>query len=342
MAGENRTAASHLEASLRKKPYSYGFFQVMRLLECFHKDKSRFGQSARPVLEPPLRLGQEISLSFETSSLSGLISQKSGLAPVLKQRFLGLFGTNGPLPLHLTEYVHDRIHRYRDHTLEGFADMFHHRMACLFYRAFANVEPAVNFDRPETDLFSVYLGSLIGIGQSGLRESDAMPDLAKFHYSGFLSGQSKHAEGLKAMLADYFKLEVSIEQFVGEWLDIHDSDLTRLGESPSTGELGLTTIVGAKVWSCQHKFRICFGPLTLNEYRSLLPDGGLIEQLIAIIRNYTGDELNWDVQLVLKKSQVPSAQLSQHTRLGWTSWLGERQSAKDASELCLNPFWGKL
>ena len=70
MADETRAAASSLEASLQKEPHRYGFFQVMRLLECAYKDKSRFGQAQRPSLEPPIRLGQEVSLTFETSTLS--------------------------------------------------------------------------------------------------------------------------------------------------------------------------------------------------------------------------------------------------------------------------------
>ncbi|MFI3123707.1 MAG: type VI secretion system baseplate subunit TssG, partial [Methylococcales bacterium] len=75
---------------------------------------------------------------------------------------------------------------------------------------------------------------------------------------------------------------------------------------------------------------------------SLLPDGHRLEQLIAIIRNYIGDELSWDVNLVLKKAQVPSAQLGESTRLGWTSWVGERGIDTDADDLTLNPFWGKV
>lgn len=342
MADETGTTASRLEESLQKEPHRYGFFQAMRLLECAYKDRARFGQSQRPSQEPPIRLGQDVSLVFETSTLSSFTRRKAGLMPLLKQRFLGLFGTNGPMPLHLTEYIHERIHFHRDRTLAGFADMFHHRMICLFYRASANTEPTVSYDRPESDRFSTYIGSLAGLGTDALRERDAMPDLAKSYYTGFLSCQSKHAEGLRALLADYFRLTVSIEQFVGEWLDIQDSDLTRLGETPRTGGLGCSAILGSRVWSCQHKFRIRFGPLNLSEYLSLLPDGHRIGQLIAIIRNYIGDELSWDVNLVLKKDQVPSAQLGESTRLGWTSWLGERSADNDADDLELNPFWGKL
>ncbi len=342
MADETRTAASLLEADLQKEPYRYGFFQVMRLLECAYKDKARFGQSQRPSQEPPIRLGQDVSLTFETATLTSFNRRKQGLMPLLKQRFLGLFGPNGPMPIHLSEYIHERVHYHRDHTLAGFADMFHHRMICLFYRAWANTEPTVSFDRPKSDRFSTYIGSLSGLGTNSLRDRDAMPDIAKFHYTGFLSCQSKSAEGLRALLADYFRLTVSIEQFSGEWLTIQDSDLTRLGESPLTGELGRSAILGSRVWACQHKFRIRFGPLNLNEYLSLLPDGYRLEQLIAIIRNYIGDELSWDVNLVLKKDQVPSAQLGETTHLGWTSWLGERSSDHDADDLRLNPFWGRL
>jgi len=147
MANETRTAAADLEDSLQQDPTRYGFFQVMRLLECAHKDKFRFGQSQRPSHEPTIRLGQDVSLTFESATLSSFSRLKTGL-PLLKQRAFGLFGPNGPMPLHLTEYIHERIHHHRDHTLTGFVDIFHHRMICLFYRAWANTEPTVSFVRP--------------------------------------------------------------------------------------------------------------------------------------------------------------------------------------------------
>lgn len=341
MANENRTAAPLLEA-LRNAPHRFGFVQAMRRLECVYKNYERFGRSQRPVSEVPVRLGQDIGLHFEAATLTEFGSRKEGVLPVLKQRFFGLFGPNGPMPIHLTEYIHERIHKHRDHTLVGFADMFHHRMVCLFYRAYANTEPTISFDRPESDRFSTYVGSLSGLGMPAQHGRDAMPDLAKWYYTGFLSNQCKSAEALRALLADYFRLGVSIEQFVGEWLDILPVDLTRLGDSRRTGELGISTVLGSKVWSCQHKFRIRLGPLSLTEYVSLLPSGHRLAQLIAIIRNYNGDELSWDVMLVLKKAEVPKARLGANTLLGWTSWLGARPSAQDADDLKLNPFWGRL
>lgn len=346
MGDQNRTTSVNLNALLSEKLSSYSFFQALRLLECAYKNRPRFGKSLRPVDEVPIRLGQEISLAFAPSTLATIslsaTRKAKNLPPIIRQHFLGLFGSNGPLPLHLTEYITERITYHRDHTLAGFADMFHHRMLSLFYRAYANNEPTVSFDRPETDNFANYVGSLAGFGDSSLRERDAMPDLAKFHYAGYLSYQGKHAEGLRAMLANYFGLTVSIEQFVGEWLAIQETDLTRLGDFPRTNELGLSAILGSQVWACQHKFRICFDNLTLNEYLSLLPNGDRIAQLVALIRNYLGDEFSWDVSLVLQKQQVPSLQLNETARLGWTTWLGMRDSQQDADDLKLNPFWGRL
>ncbi len=112
-----------------------------------------------------------------------------------------------------------------------------------------------------------------------------------------------------------------------------------MGDSQEqTNQLGISAVLGSHVWGSQHKFRICFENLNLEEYRSLLPNGQRITQLVAIVRNYIGDELSWDVNLVLKKECVPQAKLDGQFSLGWTTWLGERHSEKDADDLRLNPF----
>lgn len=337
MAGENGSKKNDLAEALLKEPYKYDFFHALRLIECCHDDKPLIGQSNRPI-DDAVRLGQEVSLAFESSTLSQFIPAHDGKPARLNQRFLGLFGPNGAMPLHLTEYVRSREHNFHDHTLARFSDIFHHRMISLFYRAKANTEPAFSFDRPKQDRFAGYLGALSGIGDEALQKRDAMPDLAKFHYIGLLSNQAKNADGLISILADFFKLPVKLDEFIGEWLTIEEEDLTRLGESPKTGSLGLSVVLGSRVWSCQHKFRILFGPLMLNEYLSLLPAGKRLEILIAIVRNYTGFEFNWDVNLILRKDQVPMTRLDGNSSLGWTSWLGQRQSEVDADDLRLNPL----
>lgn len=341
MAAEKQTP-THAVAfyqALRQTPWAFDFFQALRHLECLHADKPRLGCSRRPA-DDPVRLTQQPSLDFAPSTLAAFDSDGkpdtgATAPPRLEVFFFGLFGPNGPLPLHLTDYARDRLRNAHDPTFARFADVFHHRLLSLFYRAWADARPTVTFDRPESDRFAAYVGSLFGLGMDSLCHRDAMPDLAKRHYAGLLSGQTRHADGLRAMLADFFTLPVEIESFIGHWLTLPESSRCRLGESRATGELGSTAVIGERVWDCQHKFRIIIGPLSLTDYERLLPGGDSLKRLAAIVRNYIGDELEWDLNLVLKKEAVPDLRLGMQGRLGWTTWLMERRLDKDAADLRL-------
>ena len=262
--------------------------------------------------------------------------------PRLAVRFLGLFGPQGPLPLHLTEYARERIRNEGDKTFSHFADVFHHRMLCLFYRAWGNSQPTVNYDRPENDRFAFYIGSLFGIGTEALRRRDALPDRAKLFYAGHLACQAKHADGLSAMLRGFFRVPVRIKEFVGEWMDIAIPDQTRLGLSKAIGALGQSTVVGARVWGCQHKFRVVVGPMTLKQYQAFLPGGTSLGRLSAVVRNYIGDELEWDANLVLKRAEVPELCLDGGAQLGWTTWLGNPPAGRRIDDLLLNPFFHEM
>jgi type VI secretion system protein ImpH len=59
---------------------------------------------------------------------------------------------------------------------------------------------------------------------------------------------------------------------------------------------------------------------------------------VPIVRNYVGDEFSWDVNLILLKEEVPALRLGAAGRLGWTTWLGTRRSARNAADLILNPY----
>ena len=340
MAGTDRQTAHHLDErirSLEKNPYKFGFYQALRLIECLYKDRPRLGMSRRPV-DDPVRLAQEPLMTFESCSLSAFEPGKDGTPHRLKVRLLGLLGPNGPLPLHLTEYALERRRVKGDCTFIGFLDIFHHRMLSLFYRAWANNEPTVSFDRPESDRFSDYVGSLAGLGMSALRKRDHISDQTKFYYCGRLSSQTKCAEGLQAVLTDYFNLPTDIQEFVGEWVRLPQKDIWRLGMDKTNGTLGQSVIVGLKAWACQHKFRIILGPLSAEDYERLLPTGDRIRRLVSLIRNYAGDELAWDVNLILKREEVPAVRLDGNSRLGWNSWLGKRSAENDADDLVLNAF----
>ena len=341
-----RNAARDLIAALLAEPTAHGFYHTMRALEATHPNRPRFGRSVRPA-QDVLRLAQEPSAIFAPSILAGFEpGQEATLAGEVTRparllvHFFGLFGPDGPLPLHLTDYARDRRRNARDPSLQRFADMFHHRALSLFWRAWADVRPTISFDRPDTDRFGLYAACMVGLGMDTLRDRDAMPDLTKLHFAGRLANQTRHAEGLGAILSAFFTMPVRIECFVGTWLELPAADHSKLGGDPQamakSGTLGRNILLGARVWSRQQKFRIVFGPLSLDDYLRLLPGGLSFHRLIPLVRNYVGDTLLWDVNMVLRRDQVPPTVLGRQGRLGWTTWLTPRRKLADAADLYLD------
>lgn len=349
MAGENRTTPQSLVAELERDASRFDFYAAVRLLESLNAGKPRLGNSIK-LADDAVRFSQDPELQFPASALAAYRTDTSN-APRLSVNFFGLFGPNGPLPLHLTEYARERLRHHHDPTLARFADIFHHRMIALFYRAWANTRPTIAFDRPESDAFRGYVGSLLGIRGTAFDQRDELDDRAKLFYAGHFSAHQQHPEGLRAIIGDILWVKVRIEEFVGEWMAIQVQDQTRLGVSPDIASLGQSALLGASVWGCQHKFRIVLGPLNLDRYLSLLPGATALAQLVAMVRNYLGDELVWDVNLLLRRDQVPrelalglpSAAsedcMPGTAQLGWSMWLGPRGSeVGDADDLMLNPF----
>lgn len=320
-----------LFAAIAAAPWRWNYYQALRLLDCLSPGLPRLGQTRCPADEP-VRLGQEPALDFAPASLARLVPGHGAVPARISVRFLGLFGPNGPLPLHLSEYARNRLLHAGDASLARFADLIHHRFLSLFYRAWAQAQPCVSLDRPEQDRFAHYVGALCGLGLDSLRGRDALPDHAKLHHAAGLSRQVRNAEGLAGLLSDCLGLPVAVESFVGHWMDLRERDRLRLG---SRGQLGQDSLLGRRIWDRQHKFRLLVGPLSLPDYCHLLPDASGLALLAAAVRNYVGLEHDWDLRLLLQADCVPCLGLGGVQRLGYSSWLGRRRSALAAGELVL-------
>lgn len=335
MATGNRSGPdplTHLER-LTKDPEKHHFFHAFRVLEAAFPDKARIGEGRRPR-EDMVRFGQEADLRFPPSTIASF-TPPSGKKPArLINRFFGLFGPNGPLPLHLTEFAADRIRHHRDPTLVSFADMVTHRLTTLFYRAWRSGHPAPSFDRGKNDTIERKVAAIGGYHADKMRNKDAMPDLAKRHFAGLLAQGPRNAEGLQSILQSFFDTEVEVIEFVGCWLELEPDDRWQMGMA---AQLGRTASIGDRVWTRSAKFRLRIGPLSYEEYQRLLPGTGSLERLRAIVRNYVGDALDFDVNLVLRADEVPQPKLGETVRLGQTSWVGNKKRKDDADELFLEP-----
>jgi type VI secretion system protein ImpH len=337
MAASDGRAAARLElfAALASAPWSFDFFQALRRLEAVFADQPRLGRALRPADEP-VRISQEASMAFAPSTLSEF--DAAGPRPRLEQRFFGLLGPNGPLPLHLTEYARERRRHHADHTLVGFLDMFQHRLALLFYRAWVEPRPAVQHDRPGEDRFAFYVGALAGYATRATRERDSVPDHAKRFFAGHLARHARNAEGLASIVEGFFRLPSRVEQFALGWLELPVDQRTALSTAPQPSTaLGSGTVLGRRVRDAQSRFRIVMGPMSLDRYNDLLPGGRGLARLVDWVRNYVGLEFDWEVQLVLASDEVPGIRLGGEGHLGWTAWLGARRASTDADDLTLAP-----
>lgn len=336
-APERSAASAEVSAMLQAiaaEPYSYDLWHLLRWLDAKHPQSPPLGRAPIPDLES-IRVGQEPSPVFAPAQIHALHPGGDGERPHLSILGFGLFGPNGPLPSHLTEYARERLRTRGDRTFVRFVDMFHHRFTLLFYRAWADSQSTVSLDRPAEDRFSRYCASLIGLGEASLRDRDAVPDHAKLFGAGHLVRETRNAEGLAQLLALFFQAPVRIEQWVMHWLALAREERTRLGAGRIAEKLGAGAVVGAQVPDVQSRFRVWLGPLSLPEYESHLPGARPFLQLLAWLRTYIGFEYSWDVRLVLRRDEVPRAALGGRSRLGWTTWIGERRSHDDAADLVL-------
>jgi len=330
----SKTGTLSLLDDVAEAPWRFGLLSLIRRLDRLEPERPATGHSNKPA-EDPVRFSQDPYNEFAASTLRALVRDGEASKPRLVQTFFGLFGPDGPMPTHLTEFVRDRARQHRDPTFARFADIFHHRLISLFYRAWAQAQPTVQYDRPEEDRFASYVASLIGLRSETLQDADELHFVSKLSFAGHLGSLPRHPGGLEALLTGYFGVPFVVHEFIGHWLTIPRQDNLLLGRSGRTGRLGMDTVIGSRVWQRQDKFRVAIGPLSLDEYTAFLPTGKSFASLVAAVRQYMGMEMLWEINLILDYHEKPATCLGKSGALGWTSWLESDRVDHDVDDLLL-------
>jgi len=329
---------SEVEELLRSEPYRFEFFQAIRLLERMAPDRKPLGRFTNPSDEVA-RLGAYPSLSFPASEIQS-IDWPEGKPPSLAVNFMGVTGPQGPLPHFYTTLMLARL-RSGDRTLRDFFDLFHHRMLSFFYQAWEKYRFAVSYERGERDRFSHHLLDLIGLGTLGLQERLAVPDDAFLFFAGILGQRPHSAHALELLLNDYFEVPFEVIQLVGGWFRLDDTTECCIGERSTPSEqLGLGAVVGDEVWNQQARARVRIGPVDLENYLDFLPNGSAYEPLRALLRFWTNEEIDFEVQLVLEREEVPRCQLGGEgdgaPQLGWVTWMKSKPMERHPEETIFN------
>jgi type VI secretion system protein ImpH len=326
------------EHRLFAEPYCFEFFQAVRLLRLFYPYRQGVGLFRPPDTEV-VRFGVLPSLLFPASEVHEL-EQRKDAPPLMRVNFMGTVGPLGVLPLYYTELVAQRM-MARDRTLRDFLDIFHHRSISLFYRVWQKHRFIVGYEQRDEDQFSQYLLDVIGLGTPGLQNrQEEVQDLSLLYYVGLLAQQPRGAEALRLILLDYFGVPIEIEQFLGAWYSLDPNSQCNLDDFTSDSQqLGFGAIVGDEVWDPQSRVRVVIGPLSLKRYLDFLPSGTAYGPLKTIVRFFAGDEFDFEVQLILRREEVPPCELGgtggAAPQLGWVSWSKTSELKADQSQTVL-------
>jgi type VI secretion system protein ImpH len=360
--------ARTVEDRLFAEGYGFDFFQAVRLLERTATERKPVGRSAPPHAEV-VRFKALPSLSFPPSEIFEVERPNTALRlPAMTVTFIGLTGPNGALPRHYTELL---LKLQRDAkgpeklALRDWLDIFNHRLIAQFYRAWEKYRFYIGFERDTRpggkglDPFTRSLFSLVGLRESSVRNRlrvvRALPhdepeapqqlagidDLALLHYSGFLSHRPRCAVSLEAMVRDYFQQPVRVIQFHGQWLVLEAHNQSRVGDINGNSQLGVSVVIGDRVWDVQSKIRLRFGPLSYRAFTEFLPDREPSPRrksfflLSHLVRLYIGPELDFDVELILKAAEVPACRFTDDgtgPRLGWNTWVTSKPLDHDAND----------
>jgi type VI secretion system protein ImpH len=260
---------------------------------------------------------------------------KGGKSSV-RSALVGLLGPLGSLPPAYNELAMQE-QRNKARALSAFFDLFSARMAELFvdasekYRLPRLLRWSRNGSR---NAFLTALFSLMGFGTARLRENSAVDDNVLLRFSGFFAARTRNAANLKAMLREFSGLPVEIELFRGRWLAIPLEECSRMQRNTAV-RLGVNAMAGTAIRDFSSGFRVVVGPLDYSDYLSLAPGSRNIAELFALTRLFVGSGLDFDVQIVLKKEQVPFCKLGQTDdppRLGWNSWARIAPAARDSDD----------
>jgi type VI secretion system protein ImpH len=368
MTGKKRLPKQPTSAlkRLTREPWSFEFFQAVRLIELAtcstQSDKeppaaNPVGLDSAPSKES-VRFRAYPSQSFPSSEIADFKPGNPRQAPnsvrtpeQMTVAFMGLTGPSGVLPQFYTQHLIDELRE--DRGMQEFFDIFNHRVIAHFYRvwkkyrfsityeAYARNESRHNKQRTE-DPFTLGLYSLAGIGTDGLRGQQEIPDEGLLHYAGLFAHQLRNAVSLERMVSDYFDLPTELLQFQGQWMCLAEEDQTRLSAADeihgfaNNNRLGVDAIAGERVWGVESKFRVRLGPLDYAGFWELTPGGKQLVPLSQFVRTYVGPDLDFEVQPVLKREEVPACQLTSvgdiPPHLGWNTWLRSQPMQSDGEE----------
>jgi type VI secretion system protein ImpH len=257
--------------------------------------------------------------------------------------FMGLTGPTGVLPQHYTEMLMDRKYVFRDTAAHAFFDLFNHRVVSLFYAAWQKYRFYVGYEQGAREGFTRHILDMLATsrpnlqGDTALEREAGMPKerpvtpQALAFFAGALGKRPVPSSVLESLVSTYFGVKVKLEQFVGQWIDTtsDESDTT----SGKDFALGVSTMLGQRIWDQQTKIRLRIGPLNYEQFREFQPGQKATLALRQLVETCVGQSLNCDVTLILDRRAASDPDTPMPMSLGLTTWVRTMPPEQDLDDV---------
>lgn len=319
MADTTGQPDSPLINDLLSHGHQFSFPQIMRIARQ-HLGAGGAGELPEIPWQERVRVRPDLSLAFPAADVARVERSGTDKADLLiTTTFLGLYGSSSPLPTHYTEDLLDEA-AADSSVSRDFLDILHQRLYQLYFQCWSKYRLFVRIAEEQNPRDRERLFCLIGLGERELR--DSLPDAWQLvRYAGLLSQFPRSAEGLQTLLRDALTVgKLEVEQCVLRRVQIPDDQQMRMGLTGMA--LGTTTVLGSEMPDRMGRFRIHIGPLSKQEYDTLLPGTQRHDKLSGLIRLYILDPFDFDLQITLAAREAEPIRLGDPdgARLGWNSW----------------------
>jgi type VI secretion system protein ImpH len=298
------------------------FFQLCQLLECLAPEHARLALSDSLAGEP-VRFRPYPKVGFPGTEVAAVEfdDERPYRPPSVRTTFLGLYGVNAMMPPHLIDDI--VLKREGHEEVMAFLDMFNHRIATLFYRAWRKYRYAAGFEPGGTDAMSRDLLCLAGFGLGDKAARTGLPPARVLGLLGLLTQRTRTAEGLVGIVALAVPgAGVKIDEWFPVWVRLEDQRGLCSGEG-----LGRGHVLGRRILDRGGSVRITLAPASAAQAHGLLPGAPLYRELMSLLRVYLGNKADAVLRMEVSAAVAPVLRLGttagkeEGGRLAWTTLL---------------------
>lgn len=285
MGREAQSPHSRLTPRLEADLHRMNFYRFCQLLEKRHPGRPLMGSTSHPA-DDPVRFAPHPGMGFPAGELKSVEYDEDddNTPPVIRATFMGMYGVDSPLP---TAYLDDITQRREGHdALQGFLDIFSHRILTQFYRIWRKYSYPATFEPGGTDSISQSLLGLVGLGIPGTANHIATPVSRFLALLGVLQQLGKTQEGIQALVSllapdttvtvsPYCLRPVEVSQPLGFY---GDDDFLLDGNTP----------LGDEAMDASSQLLIALSTDNEQESQGWKPDGLLYQDFLVMLRVYLG------------------------------------------------------